>query len=734
MGIECTSFHKIAQKAYDDLLNDAQDIRNVFEKFTEEDLKNNRLRLMATIFSVRWCAFQVVPFRGHDESSDSINKGNFREMLKAIGFYNNEMKELFRTAPKYALYTSPSIQKEILNLISTRVKQMICKEIDGGKFCLLVDEARDESNKEQMSIVLRYVNKDRVIVERHFGLVHIPDTTSQSLKNGIYYVLSHNNLDFRSIRGQGYDGASNMRALVAASQGVVAVQKFFFTKLSFVINVVSASSKCTDQLRDAQAEQIAYMISIDELEIGRGINQIGTLQRVGDTRWSSHLKSVSSLIKMFSPTCEVLLKIIEEGNGSITWDADSAYEIITTFEFVFVLHLVKEIMEITDLLCQALQRQSQDVCNALKLVASTKELLQKIGARARKEHSDHTLEHHYRVDIFYEAINCQLMELNHRFNDSSMELLQLSATLNPKSVNEPFRSGDVCRLVGKFYPGDFSEQEKLLLKLQLQHYEIDVVKHVNYKLLTSISELCQWLIKTGRVANFNLIYRVASLILTLPVSTTTTERSFSAMNLIKTRLRNKMEDEFLNDSLILYFERELAETINLETIARFQKCKRSTSSTLKWDIYDLEALKSIRIDCIVIACLGLDELFFRLDELFIRLGESQTGRVHMLKENSTSCSYNSASRINREVPEQQPGSFRFSISVANVTSQFSDFGLMQRARPWLVPDIGLMQFPDFSLMQRARPWLVPDFGPMQFSDFGPMQRARPELIPDSGPM
>ena len=86
-------------------------------------------------------------------------------------------------------------------------------------------------------------------------------------------------------------------------------------------------------------------------------------------------------------------------------------------------------MEITDLLCQALQRQSQDICNALRLVASTKTLLQKMkderwddflslvksfcqvrnieipdlsssyftrGARARREHSD----------IFYEAINC----------------------------------------------------------------------------------------------------------------------------------------------------------------------------------------------------------------------------------------------------------------------------------------------------------------------------------------
>ena len=133
--------------------------------------------------------------------------------------------------------------------------------------------------KKQMSIILRFVNKDGVIVERLFGLGHLPDTTSQTLKNGIYSILSYNNLDFKSIHGQGYDGANNMRgrfkgfqalilkdspyayyihcfahrlqlALMAASQGVVAVQTFF-TKLSYVINVVGASSKCTDQLRYA---------------------------------------------------------------------------------------------------------------------------------------------------------------------------------------------------------------------------------------------------------------------------------------------------------------------------------------------------------------------------------------------------------------------------------------------------------------------------------------------------
>jgi hypothetical protein len=56
------------------------------------------------------------------------------------------------------------------------------------------------------------------------------------------------------------------------------------------------------------------------------------------------------------------------------------------------------------------------------------------------------------------------------------------------------------------------------------------------------------------------------LLLTLPVSTTTTERAFSAMNIIKTRLRNKIEDEFLTDSLMLYIEKEIAATLSTDSI------------------------------------------------------------------------------------------------------------------------------------------------------------------------
>ncbi|KAL4568463.1 hypothetical protein LXL04_024076 [Taraxacum kok-saghyz] len=88
---------------------------------------------------------------------------------------------------------------------------MICQEFDGGKFYLLVDETRDKSNNEKNDYFRRFVNGNGLIIEHFFGLVHVPDIASQTLKSEIYSVLKHYNLDVKSIRGQGYDGENNMR-------------------------------------------------------------------------------------------------------------------------------------------------------------------------------------------------------------------------------------------------------------------------------------------------------------------------------------------------------------------------------------------------------------------------------------------------------------------------------------------------------------------------------------------
>jgi hypothetical protein len=91
------------------------------------------------------------------------------------------------------------------------VQHKVREEIGSSKFCIMVDEARDESKKEQMAIVLRFVNEEGHIKERFLDLIHVSDTLALTLKDAICSVLSDNNLSVQDIRGQGYDGASNMR-------------------------------------------------------------------------------------------------------------------------------------------------------------------------------------------------------------------------------------------------------------------------------------------------------------------------------------------------------------------------------------------------------------------------------------------------------------------------------------------------------------------------------------------
>ena len=121
------------------------------------------------------------------------------------------------------------------------------------------------------------------------------------------------------------------------------------------------------------------MIASGELKTATGANQIRTLQRAGATRWSSHFASVSNLIDMFGATCLLLERMIDNGfNSNIHGEAKSIYKEMMSFEFVFILHLMNEVLGISNILCQALQMKSQDILNAINLVSSTKILLQKL--------------------------------------------------------------------------------------------------------------------------------------------------------------------------------------------------------------------------------------------------------------------------------------------------------------------------------------------------------------------
>jgi hypothetical protein len=64
-------------------------------------------------------------------------------------------------------------------------------------------------------------------------------------------------------------------------------------------------------------------------------------------------------------------------------------------------------------------------------------------------------------------------------------------------------------------------------------------------------------VETKRDKVYDMVYLLLKLVLMLPVATASVERTLSVMTIIKSKLRNKMCDNLLNDCLVTYIERDI---------------------------------------------------------------------------------------------------------------------------------------------------------------------------------
>ncbi|XP_050259817.1 uncharacterized protein LOC126704867 [Quercus robur] len=205
------STHNQVVKKNEDLLKEKQHIQSVLVKQSNKDILDYRVQLNAIVDCMRFLLCWRLAFRGHDESQGSSVKGNFLELLQFLGDHNESINEVLQTAPKNCKLTHSDIQKDIVNAIACETSKAIINDLDNGFFSILVDESHNISVKEQMSLVLRYVNEKGIIIERFLGIVYVASTTALSLKCAIECLLYEHNLSLSNLRGQGYDGASNMQ-------------------------------------------------------------------------------------------------------------------------------------------------------------------------------------------------------------------------------------------------------------------------------------------------------------------------------------------------------------------------------------------------------------------------------------------------------------------------------------------------------------------------------------------
>ena len=81
-----------------------------------------------------------------------------------------------------------------------------------------------------------------------------------------------------------------------------------------------------------------------------------------------------------------------------------------------------------------------------------------------------------------------------------------------------------------------------------------------------VGELAEKLVKKRTHETYLLVYLLVKLVLTILVATATVERSFLTMKYIKNELHNRMGDQWMNDCLVVYIEREVTYSIDNEII------------------------------------------------------------------------------------------------------------------------------------------------------------------------
>ncbi|KAG5616832.1 hypothetical protein H5410_016656 [Solanum commersonii] len=119
------------------------------------------------------------------------------------------------------------------------------------------------------------------------------------------------------------------------------------------LNKVGGSFKRMDELENLK-QKVQVALDMGEVESGKGLNQeLGLARAI--LRWGSHYKSFKNFIKKAKATG--YLKVCQ------------------TFEIAFILHLMRDILAITNELNESLQKKEQDIANAILLVKVVKKAI-----------------------------------------------------------------------------------------------------------------------------------------------------------------------------------------------------------------------------------------------------------------------------------------------------------------------------------------------------------------------
>ena len=120
-------------------------------------------------------------------------------------------KKIHKNLPKNAKYTSPGIQNEVIEVLSSLVKNKIAEDVRKAElFTIMADGTTDKNRKEIQGLVCRYLSSEGKVEEHCLNVKGIDDRSAKGVFNFIKKTLAEFEISFDDLVSQIFHGAGVM--------------------------------------------------------------------------------------------------------------------------------------------------------------------------------------------------------------------------------------------------------------------------------------------------------------------------------------------------------------------------------------------------------------------------------------------------------------------------------------------------------------------------------------------
>ena len=483
--------------------------REEIERHNEE-VRQNREMLRTLSEAVLYLVKQEILLRGHDESSASFNKGNYRELLECLAKFDSVFERRFHgrladseRASGGGVFTgvSADIQNDPIECIDMIIQDQIDKEIQECTFLTIqVDETTDVSTKEQLSAIIRLDRNGEV--ERFLKFVNVSqDRSAPAITAIVKEILNRYGESLKEkLVMQTYDGATVMSGHIGGVQTLLRQDypfAYFFHCAAHRLNLVlcqSASRISHAKVFFANVSAFSSFTSVSSKRKELFRSHDIDIPSHGETKWYYRSRTIGVIFEQYEPLVNVLEEIEDKPQS---WDdatvtqASGLLQYLNSFLFCFLLCLFNKILQHSTILYSILQNRSTDFSLGVRKVKGFATFLTELR-------SDAAFDELFRVTVDMVGQPSSRSDKKPNYKQLYFEILDTTITM----LNDRFadcESFAFLDLVNPYFFGGWKDnvpKNKLQL-LKEKYVSLFICQHLkaSYRLCTRIlisTKKTQW--------------------------------------------------------------------------------------------------------------------------------------------------------------------------------------------------------------------------------------------------